>query len=838
MVNKGLVNSRDRSLLRPGELARCNNCYYKPHDPALHKHPGRSAYSGTVAQAVLGLRYLEFDNLTAKLAKVRSTGSAGILSTSAFTAETGSWTDYSDSIGIPTGLDSVYYQDRHMLLIGAPTQTGDLIGNNLAYLSNGTVRRNGLAPVVSPPTVALTAPGSGAWPANDEFPLGWYFFITTETTDEAGDEAPFFLESAWEGMSMGAIRVTAANVGVIVTFPSLVNTGQYADVSLGLIQARRVYMAGPVGEIDPVPTSRPDNPPLSLFRLAGQTAVANTTLTVSASSLQAGALPGTGGGTFTNTANVVNDNNTGATGTSTQDLRAYNYGLASVGTITGIQIEIKMFANAISGFPFTAGLSKNSGAAVVGTAKSDSIDPSAGVYQLRTLGGPGDLWGTTWTTAEINAAAFGVKLIAGAGATSLNVDTIRVVVFDSNGTAFVLGQEFPFVAIPVGGGSTVLYPANSEPPVASTGDVFEGQVVTNDTNKPGEVAYSLPDRPEYFPKPYRMRIDPKHRDGVTCVRTLGEVLLIGMQKCLWRVNKLPREEDSFFETGRIKNMVSPDKGVVNTNAIATFSTPGQPILAAFVSLNGLHFTDGYNVDTLISGIDWYAMVNPDKLSSCWLVNYPKEHLLVFGYVPADDLSSTTPTKRLILHYHPSQTLEGGKLKVTGPIDLAASCAAPAFLSNKHIFLTGHSNGATYVEDRGWQDGGASNANLIMSVITRDQYGAGPGMQTTVERVWWRHHKYTSPEIILTVTPWVKNTGANYYTPAAGARWTGKARNADAGNNLTGDLSTLNNSGALERTDQHFLNESFCLQADTSSANNGYALSYFALDIAGKGFSEN
>jgi hypothetical protein len=833
MLDGGLVNSRDRSLLRPGELARANNCYHKPENPALYKHRGRAAYSATQAQAVLGLKYMEFDSITARLVQVRSTGAAGVLSVSPFTAETGTWTDFADAIAIPTGLDSVYFQDRHVLLIGANTTTGDLLGRNLAFLGNNTVRRHGLAPVVSPPALALV---TGSWPNNEDFPLGWYFFITTEVTDESGETAPYFLESAWEGETFAAINVNSTANSVQVTFPAQTNLGQYGDTATGIIQARRVYMAGPIGEIDPVQVNRPPNPPLSLFKLVAQAPIGQASTVVGAVTLQNFNVPGTASGTATNPNNAKVDDGVNTTFATGQTLDTSNYGLAVSGVVTGIRVEIKYKAVTSN---ISVGICK-AVPTVIGTAKTLLINSAS--YKIESFGGDGDLFGSapgTYTAADVNAATFGVHIVA-TSAISLSIDYVRIQVFSTSGVNNIpFGQLFPFITIPISGGTTVLYPSNSEPPTASTGDVFEGQMVLNDVDKPGEIVYSQPDRPEYFPKPYRMRIDPKHRDVVTCVRTLGEVVLIGMQKCLWKINKLPREEDSFFETGRIKNEISPDKGVVNTNAIATFSTPGRPILAAFVSLNGIHYTDGYNVDTLIAGIDWYGMVNADRLSSCWLVNYPKEHLLVFGYVPAGDESSTRPTKRLILHYHPSQTLEGGKLKVTGPIDLAAAAGAPAFLANKHIFVTGHTNGATYVEDRGWQDAAAANANLIMSIVTRDMCPTGVGMQATVERVWWRHGRFTDPDIILTVTPWIKKTRGDYITPASGQRWTGKSRDASMGANLSNDQSTLSNTGAFERTDQHFgPMESFCLEAATSDTNQGFSLAYFALDIAGKGFSDN
>ncbi len=49
---------------------------------------------------------------------------------------------------------------------------------------------------------------------------------------------------------------------------------------------------------------------------------------------------------------------------------------------------------------------------VQATDKADTETHWPTSYQARTYGGPGDLWGTTWTPAEINAAGFGAVLSA------------------------------------------------------------------------------------------------------------------------------------------------------------------------------------------------------------------------------------------------------------------------------------------------------------------------------------------------------------------------------------------------------------------------------------------
>lgn len=847
MVDGGLNNTKDRSLMRPGELSRCRNCYYRPHDPALYKHAGRVKYNTDAAATgtMIGLSYIEFDNEIQKLVRYRSSSATVgklAMTTLAPPGETGTFTEYSQDIGVGPYLDPVYSSKRHLLLTGAATGSGALVGPNLVTFPSGSARRHGLAPVVSPPVVALVA---GSWPNTTEYPLGWYFFITTEATAE-DDAADYYLESSWEGTTMAAINVTSAGNSVQVTFPALVNTGTYTDTGL-LIQTRRVYMAGPIGETDPVQTGQPPSPPLSMFRLVAEVPVAQLSTVVGATSLAGAAVPTVASGSFVSPDSAKLDDGVGATATATgQTLLLHTFGLPATGTITGFRVEVKM---RYVGVPvsvaiapdITVGLSKDSGATVYGTAKTIKAQSNYFVTYDRG-GGGGDLWGgASWVVGDVTPATFGVRIVTSfpSGLTpQLEIDVVRVQVFTTAGvTDFVLGQDFPYVTIPIGGGTAVIYPSHGQPPVGSTADTFEGCVVMNDVALPGDVVWSLPGQPEYFPYPYRMRIDPKHRDKITCVRTLGDLVLVWMKRQLWRVHKLPREEDSFFDTTRIKEQVCADRGAVNPNAVCTINPPGQPVIAIFVALNGIHYTNGHAVDTIISAIDWNGMVDVAKLNVCSLVNYPKYSVLAFNYVPLGDAGST-PTKRLLIHYHPSQRDEEGKMKVTGPIDLTSVDQDLAYFGDTAALVSLATNGNVYVEDRGWVDASNGDAHLVMDVLTRDMYPAGVGREATVERVWWRRHRYHEPEITLTVKPWVKKTGGDYTTPTTGQRWTAKLRKALTGIPLVGDIQTINNPGGLERTDQHFLCESFALEAKTSEVANGYALSFFAIEVASKGLSDN
>lgn len=95
--------------------------------------------------------------------------------------------------------------------------------------------------------------------------------------------------------------------------------------------------------------------------------------------------------------------------------------------VEGILVELTDFGSAGAG-TWTVALTKN-GTSVAGTGKSRAMNGVAPGWQ--SFGAQDDLWGTTWTVAEINASTFGVLLDATGIAQQYRVDAVRVTVFFS-----------------------------------------------------------------------------------------------------------------------------------------------------------------------------------------------------------------------------------------------------------------------------------------------------------------------------------------------------------------------------------------------------------------------
>jgi hypothetical protein len=94
--------------------------------------------------------------------------------------------------------------------------------------------------------------------------------------------------------------------------------------------------------------------------------------------------------------------------------RSYGFSIPSGSTINGITLSIQRYAsqNAVRFVKdYQLYLTKN-GTSAVGSNKADTTTKWPTSEGAVSYGGAADLWGTTWTAAEINAATFGAMLRA------------------------------------------------------------------------------------------------------------------------------------------------------------------------------------------------------------------------------------------------------------------------------------------------------------------------------------------------------------------------------------------------------------------------------------------
>ncbi|TAK57869.1 MAG: hypothetical protein EPO24_09380 [Bacteroidetes bacterium] len=115
------------------------------------------------------------------------------------------------------------------------------------------------------------------------------------------------------------------------------------------------------------------------------------------------------------------------TGGETQYLNAQGFGFTSVtGTVDGILVEIE--ERAVTGGAYEQTIKVVKGGTIQGTNKSTGANlPVTDTYV--SYGGAADLWGLSWTAADITAADFGCVISTNsAGVASTRIDHIRITV--------------------------------------------------------------------------------------------------------------------------------------------------------------------------------------------------------------------------------------------------------------------------------------------------------------------------------------------------------------------------------------------------------------------------
>lgn len=717
-LSGGLVTSRDASLLAEGELQQCDDCMYRPNDTALHRALGRIRLNSTAMSAVTGLRYCAFDSPDPDVL-VAQTSTAYLRG-----PITGGSTVFT-SLGTITGgtsFDSVHYRNRHYLLNGS--------NDNKVLLKDGTLRAHGMKPVTGSPSVTVTTSG-GVWPLGASSVPNYYEYWTTEVYKTATED----IESTFTG-TPATVYISDVNDYAVINRPPEINSAVthwrvYRSISKSIPLGQAFPAGFLIGELGIDSASFSDGLAIIGSKLFPSTSSASArTLKENYETIT----------DWTNRPNLLADDAAYATGDSFLDISTTAGGaikfISAKTTIEGelgglafsglgdpiadISVEIQGYHNRLDGRVAIA-LSHDGG--VTWTAnQSTYLGINAGSPVTAIIPG---LWGRVWSAGEFSSSLFRIRLSAyntqeGAAVTH-TVDYVAVTVTHSGTTA---SQAVSFPALQVTVGTTTLsLGRDGPPPKAFMGDIFEEGLVVNDVANPTQIAYSTQEDPDSFPSAYILSFQTKDKDTVRCLKTLGNVLMVGLYSKLFRVNYLPRENDAEFDRGRAIDLISADHGIVGPRAACVFQMDGQPLMMAYVSRYGLHMTDGYKATTLTDDIDWSQVAITDN---CELMNDPSNyHIVLF-----------LATKKYHLSYHPTH-LKNGKLKVSGPDGFACAASTSASLdSGATGFYTGRSDGFVYVENSGASDG--SGGTISPVIRTRDLYLAGQGNEWQITKALLHH----------------------------------------------------------------------------------------------------
>jgi hypothetical protein len=313
---------------------------------------------------------------------------------------------------------------------------------------------------------------------------------------------------------------------------------------------------------------------------------------------------------------------------------------------------------------------------------------------------------------------------AGSGGTRFTQVTIPItpgptVVYDQGD---LLGVAYNFVSISIDGANSLGFSIDEEPPVFSTGDIYEDCLVVNDIANDSIIRYSFPGKPHSFPSVYFLGFETKQADTVSLIRTVGDVLVVGLKGQVWRVNYLPNETDAEFARGRCKELLSANGGIPGPDCGAIFTMDDGTPRLAYVAYDGLYMTDGMRISALTYDLDWSATVNMGQLHKAVLVNNQALQCLFLYYI-ANGSAATAPDRLCIFSYHPLH-LKEGLLKVCGISTFTTRGADYAFSTRKSYAADATT---VYTEDEG--------TPLTLTVSTRIIYPENIDDEFTVQRVW-------------------------------------------------------------------------------------------------------
>jgi len=118
-------------------------------------------------------------------------------------------------------------------------------------------------------------------------------------------------------------------------------------------------------------------------------------------------------------------------GLPTQYLKATNYGFALPGPAEIVGIEVNIERHCLGGTIHDERVRIVKGGVVGSTERALGATWPTGTDAVATYGGSSDLWGETWTPADINANGFGVALSVVDGADLALVDHMTITVYYS-----------------------------------------------------------------------------------------------------------------------------------------------------------------------------------------------------------------------------------------------------------------------------------------------------------------------------------------------------------------------------------------------------------------------
>lgn len=161
---------------------------------------------------------------------------------------------------------------------------------------------------------------------------------------------------------------------------------------------------------------------------------------------------GTGGSNpWVNPQNVGSSVSAGValtTGSTFLQATGFGFAIPTGATIKGFEISYRCTATKAYGAALRALALVQAGTIITAGQEADSGNAfPVGVTVTRTYGSPHQMWGATWTPAQVNAANFGVALqLVGAGNTVASVGNLTVTAYFTLGSTITVTQDVVLAA--------------------------------------------------------------------------------------------------------------------------------------------------------------------------------------------------------------------------------------------------------------------------------------------------------------------------------------------------------------------------------------------------------
>jgi hypothetical protein len=418
---------------------------------------------------------------------------------------------------------------------------------------------------------------------------------------------------------------------------------------------------------------------------------------------------------------------------------------------------------------------------------------------FKHYGGPNDTWGLDSTTADLGTLRVRITKCTSGGWSQINFYNPKVVVYYTTTSINFNGPAYRSVTYRSQvGGADISDPSQLPPPKATMGDTFQGSLVLNDVTAPSFIRYSLPDQPERFPAPYRMKMGTRRKGKITALKAYKQVLIVGMERAVKRVNYLPKEVDTDFVQGAglSHEDISATHGIVGPNAITDFDMPGMGPVVAYVSTIGLRVTNGVDSRALNTDVLLKDYVHPDYWSKCILRAFPNQKWLVLYYVPKGS-SHGVLSKCLVYSYSEDHIKGGativlsgnppltGPLPVTGPCDcyvvdacdiVINSSPQVATTDGEYIFIEDSAESETPIRTVTGDDDATKVQRVnVPNIKSRDLFPAGFTQDSNIGSVYLIHETKGSQFVATGATSTKDstvlyfNTGWGAHTPQVGER---------------------------------------------------------------------